>query len=82
MKIYHTNLASFRKKCHQLEEEKTKLKESKHQLELEVVRLREELDGVSFRSSISSINVHRCKGQLNSGISVQSIKSISVSILF
>ena len=62
MKIYHTNLASFRGKCLQLEEEKAKLKESKYQLEQEVVRLREELDEVSLKSristSVSNINLH------------------------
>ena len=69
MKIYHTNLASFHKKCLQLEEEKAMLKESKHQLEQEVVRLREELEEVSLKSSIST--------------SVSSINfQISVSILF
>lgn len=70
MKQYHKNLTSYRKKCDQLEEEKAMLKEAKHQLEMEVVRLREELDAVSLTSSFSSINFPTSNGHLDSGFSI------------
>jgi len=66
-------MTNYRKKCQQLEEEKVALKQVKHQLELEVAQLREELDVISLTSTISSITTE-CESPL------QNRKAMSVSM--
>ena len=77
MKAYQEKLKTYHNKCQSLQMEKESLKNGKCQLELEVTRLREQLDTVSISSHGSSLSYHKGLSRSCSSLNERDLDNVS-----
>ena len=77
MKAYQEKLKTYRNKCQSLQMDKESLKNDKCQLELEVTRLREQLDTVSIASHGSALSYHKGLSHSCSSLNERDLDNVS-----
>ena len=77
MRAYQENLKKYRNRCQSLQMDKESLKNDKCQLELEVTRLKEQIDTFSIASHGSALSYHKGLSHSHSILNERHLDNVS-----